>query len=225
MEGECIMKKIIILFLFFSPFIPITVQASDFETPSHPHRILPSKRVAAEIKTISSSIAKGDSKEVILTKWRALLLGSNMQGTDINVLVQQVIRESYLAAAEDLKKYADKVKYYNEQKLKVTDAIEKARRTQMTPGSSLNKMNIIMEKGTSGQITMRNIGFVKTEQERQEYVRYLDSKLNQFNEDARIVSLEYENVSQRQQGINRQLSLLSGELKRTAILILQRKEK
>jgi hypothetical protein len=130
-----------------------------------------------------------------------------------------------LAAAEDLKKYADKVKYYNEQKLKVTDAIEKARRTQMTPGSSLNKMNIIMEKGTSGQITMRNIGFVKTEQERQEYVRYLDSKLNQFNEDARIVSLEYENVSQRQQGINRQLSLLSGELKRTAILILQRKEK
>jgi len=218
------MKKIIILFLFLSPYISTTVQASDFETPSHPHRILHSKRVAAEIKTISSSIAKGDSKEVVLTKWRALLLGSNMQGTDINALVQQVIRESYLASAEDLKKYADKVQYYNEQKMKVTDAIEKARRAQITPGSSLNKMNIVLEKGTSGQITMRNIGVVKTEQERQEYVRYLDSKLNQFNEDARIVSLEYENVAQRRQEIKRQLSILSGELKHTAILILQRKE-
>ncbi len=42
---------------------------------------------------------------------------------DPNALVQEVLRESYLQTTEDLRSYADKVKYYNEQKKALRDSL------------------------------------------------------------------------------------------------------
>jgi hypothetical protein len=37
-------------------------------------------------------------------------------GTDINALVQEVLREAYLQTTEDLRFYAEKVRYFNQRK-------------------------------------------------------------------------------------------------------------
>ena len=51
----------------------------------------------------------------------------DLQGTggavDPNALVQEVLRESYAQTTEDLRFYADKVKYYNEQKKALRDSL------------------------------------------------------------------------------------------------------
>ena len=46
---------------------------------------------------------------------------------DINALVQQVLRESYLENTEDLKMHADKVRFFNECKKTIRDKLGKAR--------------------------------------------------------------------------------------------------
>jgi hypothetical protein len=45
---------------------------------------------------LGSMIARGESNEIILGKWKAMLVGANDQNLDINALVQSVVRESYL---------------------------------------------------------------------------------------------------------------------------------
>jgi hypothetical protein len=50
----------------------------------------------ADIKMLGSMIARGESNEIILGKWKAMLVGANDQNLDINALVQSVVRESYL---------------------------------------------------------------------------------------------------------------------------------
>lgn len=47
--------------------------------------------------------------------------------TDINELVQWVLRESYVSTTEDLRSYAEKVKFYNEAKKQVRDELHGAR--------------------------------------------------------------------------------------------------
>jgi hypothetical protein len=51
-------------------------------------------------------------------------IGSNM---DVNALVQWVLRESYLQTTEDLRSYAEKVKYFNTCKKLVRDALKSLR--------------------------------------------------------------------------------------------------
>jgi hypothetical protein len=46
---------------------------------------------------------------------------------DPNALVQEVLRESYLQTVEDLRFYAEKVKYYNTQKKLIRDYLQKLR--------------------------------------------------------------------------------------------------
>jgi hypothetical protein len=45
-------------------------------------------------------------------------------------------------------------------------------------------MNITVEKGSQTIIFQQNAGIVKTEQERQDYLRYLEDKLNPVGDDA-----------------------------------------
>jgi predicted ribosomally synthesized peptide with nif11-like leader len=45
-------------------------------------------------------------------------------GTDVMMIVQQVVRQSYMDAAEDLRGYADKVKAINSQKRAIRSYLE-----------------------------------------------------------------------------------------------------
>lgn len=104
--------------LFFLLFFCIIAQAADKVTMTTGQHIKPQIRavVPADIKILGSMIARGESKETILGKWKAMLIGTNDRNLDVNALVQSVMREAYLQQTDDLKKYKDKVQYFNETK-------------------------------------------------------------------------------------------------------------
>jgi hypothetical protein len=211
--------------LFFLLFFCIIAQASDKVTMTTGQHIKPQIRavVPADIKILGSMIARGESKETILGKWKAMLIGANDRNLDVNALVQSVMREAYLQQTDDLKKYKDKVQYFNETKKKIRDEQDKARKAKFTSGSSpLLKMNITADKGTSTIISPQNAGIVKTEQERQDYLRYLQAKLNAVGDDAQLANVDLQNVLQKQQQFIEMVSNISKSLNDTAMDIIRK---
>ena len=61
------------------------------------------------------------------TAAQGYLRASNLGTVDPNALVQLVLREAYVQSTEDLKYYAEKVKYFNTQKKMVRDYLQKLR--------------------------------------------------------------------------------------------------
>jgi len=187
---------------FFLLFFCIIAQAADKVPMTTGQHIKPQIRAItlADIKILGSMIARGESKETILGKWKAMLVGANDRNLDINALVQSVMREAYLQQTEDLKKYKDKVQYFNETKKKIRDEQDKVRKAKITPGSApLFKMNITAGKGTPTIISSQNAGIVKTEQERQDYLRYLQAKLTAVDDDSQLANVDLQNVMQKEQ--------------------------
>jgi len=215
-------RTIVISFLLF---FCITAQAAD-KVPMTTREQIKSQTQAvalADIKILGSMIARGESKEAILGKWKAMLVGANDRNLDINALVQSVMRESYLQQTEDLRKYKDKVQYFNETKRKIRDEQDKARKAKITPGSApLLKMNITAGKGTPPIISLQNAGIVKTEQERQDYLRYLEDKLNSVGDDAQLANIDLQNVLQKQQQFVEMLSNISKLLSDTAMNVIRK---
>jgi hypothetical protein len=85
---------------------------------------------STEIKSNSSQTIKetktGPSLE---SRWENFVSNTATSGgaVDPNALVQHVLRESYLQTTEDLRFYAEKVKYFNEQKKLVRDYLQDLR--------------------------------------------------------------------------------------------------
>jgi len=212
------MKRIIAL--FFLLFFCIIAQAADKVPMTTGQHIKQQIRAVApaDIKILGSMIARGESKETILGKWKAILVGTNDRNLDVDALVQSVMRESYLQQTEDLKKYKDKVQYFNETKKKIRDEQDKVRKAKITPGSApLRKMNITAGKGIPIIISSQNAGIVKTEQERQDYLRYLQDKLNAVGDDAQLANIDLQNALQKQQQIVQMMSNISKLLGDTAM--------
>ncbi|PKN51736.1 MAG: hypothetical protein CVU55_09815 [Deltaproteobacteria bacterium HGW-Deltaproteobacteria-13] len=212
------MKQIIVL--FFLLFFCVIAQAADKVPMNTGQPIKPQIRAVApsDIKILGSMIARGESKEAILGKWKAMLVGTNDRNLDINTLVQSVMRASYQQQKEDLNKLKDKVQYFNETKKKIRDEQDKTRKAKFTPGSApIIKMNIATGKGTPIIISPQNGGIVKTEQERQVYLRYLQDKLNAVGDDAQLANIALQNALQQQQQILNMISNASKLLSDTAM--------
>jgi hypothetical protein len=153
-----------------------------------------------------------------LTRADPFLLSTNDQNLDINALVQSVVKESYLQQTEDLKQYQEKVQYFNVTKKKIRDEQDKVRKATITPGSApLRKMNITVGKGTPTIIFQQNDGIVETEQERQDYVRYLEDKLNTVGDDAQLANIDLQNALQKLQQLIQMISQISKLLNDTAM--------
>ena len=79
------------------------------------------KAKAAEVDVSSQGIAN------MQTAAQNHLNTSKVQSVDPNALVQLVLRESYLQTTEDLRFFAEKVKYFNQCKKMVRDYLQKLR--------------------------------------------------------------------------------------------------
>jgi hypothetical protein len=75
---------------------------------------------SSRAKTIQTGISS-NTKDSWQDGSRAAQYGG---AVDPNALVQHVLRESYLQTNEDLKSYAEKVKYFNESKKEVRDHLQ-----------------------------------------------------------------------------------------------------
>jgi len=210
--------------LFFLLFFCTIAQGADKVPMTRGEQIKPQTRAVApeDIKMLGSMIARGESNEIILGKWKAMLVGANDQNLDIIELVQSVMKESYLQQTEDLKQYQEKVQYFNETKKKIRDEQDKVRKATITPGSApLRKMNITVGKGTPTIIFPQNAGMVETEQERQDYVRYLEDKLNAVGDDAQLANKDLQNAMQLGTQFIQQLSNISKLLNDSAMDVIK----
>ena len=210
--------------LFFLLFFCIIAQGADKAPMTRGEQIKPQTRAVApaDIKMLGFMIARGESNEIILGKWKAMLVGANDQNLDIIELVQSVMKESYLQQTEDLKQYQEKVQYFNETKKKIRDEQDKVRKATITPGSApLRKMNITVGKGTPTIIFPQNAGMVETEQERQDYVRYLEDKLNAVGDDAQLANKDLQNAMQLGTQFIQQLSNISKLLNDSAMDVIK----
>jgi hypothetical protein len=217
------MKRIIAL--FFLLFFCTIAQGADKVPMTRGEQIKPQTRAIApaDIKMLGSMIARGESNEIILGKWKAMLVGANDQNLDINALIQSVMKEAYLQQMEDLKQYQEKVQYFNETKKKIRDEQDKVRKAKITPGSApLRKMNITAGKGTPTIIFPQNAGIVETEQERQDYMRYLEDKLNAVGDDAQLANMDLQNALQQQQQLTQMISQISKLLNDTAMQTIRK---
>jgi len=94
---------------------------------------------------------------------RVLVVGG--ENTDINALVQWVIRESYMEQTEDLSYYAEKVRYYNDMKEAVHDIIIEDRFFQTTNPDILNpdvmkeveSIQDVLDDPNTGQIAVEKL--------------------------------------------------------------------
>jgi hypothetical protein len=217
------MKRIVIL--CFLLFFWLTAQAADKVPMTTPEQVRPHTQAvaSADITILGSMIARGESKETILEKWKTMIAGTNDRNLDINALVQSVMRQSYLQQTEDLKKVKDRVQHFNETKQKIRDEQDKVRTAKLTPGSApLRRINITTRKGTLPMISGQDTGIVKTEQERQDYLRYLEDKLDSIGDDAQLANVDLQNVLQKQQQAIQMMSNISKLLNDTAMSVIRK---
>jgi hypothetical protein len=66
---------------------------------------------------------------------------------DPNALVQQVLRESYLQTTEDLRFYAEKVRYFNQCKKAIRDYLQKLRDYRVNVISAAHRRGVDLCQG------------------------------------------------------------------------------
>jgi hypothetical protein len=74
-------------------------------------------------------VQKTNATTNVQSRWENSVFeqGKQSGAVDPNALVQSVLRESYLQTTEDLRFYAEKVKYFNETKKEIRDHLSKLR--------------------------------------------------------------------------------------------------
>jgi hypothetical protein len=82
-------------------------------------------------------------------------------------------------------------------------------------------MNITVGKGTPTIIFPQNAGIVETEQERQDYVRYLEGKLNAVGDDAQLANMDLQNALQKQSQFIQMISTISKLLNESAMDVIR----
>src|SRR5512141_2320777 len=82
-----------------------------------------------EIALIGLGISNGAMSSEMQSRWGAFVAdqAASGGGVDPNALVQEVLRESYLQTTEDLRFFAEKVKFYNNLKKAIREELTRAR--------------------------------------------------------------------------------------------------
>ena len=167
---------------------------------------------------------------------------------DVETLIQQVLRESYQQATEDLRSYADKVKYYNRQKKAIRDYLNSLRdfksrvisaaHKQGTSLCSVDKKDVEALKEIIAKAAQPyEVGLVEHElcipnrvpnedlhslnQFDNEISRW-ESQLNSIGDDAQLANVDLQNMLQKQQQILQMMSNVSKMTHDTLMSIIRK---
>jgi hypothetical protein len=168
-------------------------------------------------------------------------------GTDINALVQEVLREAYLQTTEDLRSYAEKVKYYNQLKKALREYLSSLRDFKAKALSAAHMRNINLCSGATNDVALLHeiltetarsydVGPIEYElcipnrvpPEEVTSLTHLDSeiarwetKLNSIGDDAQLANVDLQNILQKQQQVLQMLSNISKITHDTAMEIIR----
>lgn len=172
----------------------------------------------------------------------------NPSATDPNALVQWVLRESYLQTTEDLRYYAEKVRYYNQRKKTIRDYLNALRDVQAHVKSSLlgEGSDPCAEAGFSREAVAKAIeeharDYVLDEVARELCIpdrvppasvvtldgfaaemRKWEERLNTIGDDAQLANVDLQNILQKQQQTLQMMSNISKMLYDTATSVIRK---
>jgi hypothetical protein len=147
------------------------------------------------VKTIAHLLSQGDISEAEII-WRDFIasLRSEEIPVDINGLVLEVMRESYMETTNDLAFHAQKVKFFNECKKMIHSYIRQLR-----------------------AIVSKQVGSAKDV----ELLSAYEDELRMINEDEQLASIDFQNILQKQQQVVQMWTDVSKSLRESAQTILQ----
>jgi hypothetical protein len=170
------------------------------------------------------------------------------EGIDINALVQEVLRESYLQTTEDLRFYAEKVRYFNQCKKVIREYISSLRDFKANAISAARMRNInlcssdtndvsLLHEIIAGSARLNDVGSLEHElcipnrvppdevnslaQLDNEIARW-EEKLNSIGDDAQLANIDLQNILQKQQQVLQMLSNISKITHDTAMEIIRK---
>lgn len=144
---------------------------------------------------------------------------------DPQALIQWVLRESYLDQVEDLAHYADRVRFFNEQKRAIREHLAEARavRADMPPDRRAELQTItVAAQYEKGQPPVR-VGSIQvmSEEELKEYLEDLEQQMQTVGEDSQLANIELQDLMQKQQQTLQTLSNVSKLLHDTAMAVIR----
>jgi len=162
-------------------------------------------------------LLRANKMEEARGQWTRVVPVAGLQSeVDINALVQWVLRQSYLETTEDLKSFADKVRYYNEMKQGIRDELGQAR-----AGRAVKRIAPVPYRPDGAAIKTEPPRVLpKAEQDR--YIKSLEDKLGSIGDDAQLANVDLQNVLQKQQQTLQMMSNVSKMLHDTAMAIIRK---
>ncbi|HET6344020.1 MAG TPA: hypothetical protein VFH51_03760, partial [Myxococcota bacterium] len=171
-------------------------------------------------------------------RWSQFLSRMSVDGwMDVNQLIQWVMREAYVNNTEDLKIYAQRVKYFTDLRRVLRTEISRARKFQSDHrqghggDASLDAPFDRKRFDTEPRVTADGAWQVREPQPDGEvtdgkaveaYIKDLEQLLSGVGDDAQMAQLELQNMSQRQQQVMQMLSNLSKVLHDTSMAIIRK---
>jgi hypothetical protein len=166
---------------------------------------------------------------------------------DPNALVQQVLRESYLQTTEDLRFYAEKVRYYNQCKKLIRDYLQKLRDYRVNViaaahrrgvdlysdeknlrvlaellkeyAHSCNRGDFEYELGIPNRVPVTGVNsFAALDNE----IERWEERLASLGDDAQLANVDLQNILQKQQQTLQMLSNISKMLYDTAMAVIRK---
>ena len=168
--------------------------------------------------------------------------------TDINELVQWVLRESYLEANEDLKAFADKIRHTNEMKRAIRKLLRELRNFRRTVITSAREIKLdlcggdeevratlaeLIEKHAY-PLDVDDISYelcipdripptdVQNLDALDDVIAHWEEELNTIGDDAQLANIDLQNMLQKQQQAVQTMSNVSKMLHDTAMAVIRK---
>ena len=112
-----------------------------------------STRQVQALEHVAFVVARGENLEIIKSWWEKFITDVVTSGVpiDVNDLVQDVLRQSYLESSRDLQIYADKVNLYNRTQKEIRDMISRLEEEQNSLGDDAQLANIDLQNALQKQ--------------------------------------------------------------------------
>lgn len=178
-------------------------------------------------------------------QWADFISKTNITGeVDVNMLVQQVLREAYMQNTEDLQFYAHKVKFFNELKDQIRERLVEMREVMGKQAGNDDDANLVggaltrqmfdstpvwdQDQGRyiPGEPITQEVdndgGVINTKGELDAYITNLEEQLNSIGDDAQLANVDLQNMLQKQQQTLQMMSNISKMLHDTAMAVIRK---
>jgi len=131
---------------------------------------------ARQLNQVIETLRAGDIERAT-AEWTLFIENQANAGglIDPNALVQLVLREAYLSTTEDLRFYAEKVRYFNQAQKQIREALADARAVEASLATPTLKSRM------------------------EAHITELERRLNSLGDDGQLANVDLQNVLQKQQ--------------------------